>query len=78
MKLIKSNLFAVKFIKKEDGFIGCYRGLVPKLCGNIASAIACQKVLQRFYDNPNEGEQNENRVRNDGDRATYDDVNSEQ
>lgn len=31
-----------------DGFTGCYRGLVPKLCGNVASVIACKTVLDRL------------------------------
>lgn len=72
------NIFQyIKYIKQEDGFIGCYRGLVPKLCGNIASAIASQKVLERFDGRGND-EQNENAVTNEGDRAVYDDVNSDQ
>lgn len=28
-----------------DGFTGCYRGLVPKVCGNLVSALASQKIL---------------------------------
>lgn len=38
----------VKHIKAVDGITGCYRGLVPKLCGNVASVIACQAVLDRL------------------------------
>lgn len=43
------NIFEyVKFIKAVDGFAGCYRGLLPKVCGNLASAIASQKVIERM------------------------------
>ncbi|KAF5276505.1 hypothetical protein FQA39_LY06574 [Lamprigera yunnana] len=43
------NIFEyVKYIKSVDGFIGCYRGLLPKVCGNVASAFASQKVLQHM------------------------------
>lgn len=38
-------MIAVKHIKSVDGFTGCYRGLVPKLCGNLVSAVASQKIL---------------------------------
>lgn len=42
------NYVLVKHIKSVDGFTGCYRGLVPKLCGNVASVIACQTVLDKL------------------------------
>lgn len=28
-----------------DGFTGCYRGLVPKVCGNVVNFLASQKIL---------------------------------
>lgn len=31
-----------------DGLTGCYRGLVPKVCGNLVGAVASQKVLDKF------------------------------
>lgn len=38
----------MKHIKSVDGFIGCYNGLAPKLCGNIVSAVVTQKVYESF------------------------------
>lgn len=41
------NIFQyVKYIKTVDGFVGCYRGLFPKLCANAVSAIAFQKAAE--------------------------------
>ncbi|XP_032677266.1 mitochondrial carrier homolog 2 isoform X2 [Odontomachus brunneus] len=41
------NIFAyVKHIKKVDGFTGCYKGLVPKLCSYTVSTIASQKTAE--------------------------------
>ncbi|KAL1518298.1 hypothetical protein ABEB36_001940 [Hypothenemus hampei] len=38
------NIFEyVKHIKSVDGFTGLYRGLGPKICGNLLSAIVAQK-----------------------------------
>lgn len=37
-------IFSVKHIKSVDGFAGCYRGLVPKLCSYTVSTIASQKT----------------------------------
>lgn len=28
-----------------DGLTGCYRGVVPKVCGNLVSAVVSQKML---------------------------------
>lgn len=39
---------AVKHIKTVDGFTGCYRGVVPKVCGNLVGAVVSQKVLHYF------------------------------
>jgi len=44
----------IKHIKKVDGFVGLYRGLVPKLCGNLVCAITTEKIIQKY-----EGELNE-------------------
>lgn len=40
--------FSVKHIKSVDGFIGCYTGLAPKLCGNIMSAVVTQKLYENL------------------------------
>lgn len=41
------NIFEyVKHIKTVDGFSGCYRGLGPKICGNLVSAVATQKIAE--------------------------------
>lgn len=38
-------IFAVKHIKSVDGFQGCYRGLGPKVTGNLLSAIVTQTII---------------------------------
>ncbi|XP_034947267.1 mitochondrial carrier homolog 2-like [Chelonus insularis] len=41
------NIFQyVKHIKTVDGFTGCYRGFVPKLCSYTLSAVAMEKVSE--------------------------------
>lgn len=40
-----------------DGFTGCYRGLVPKVCSYTVSTIAYDKTLE--YLQPNSVEQND-------------------
>uniref|UniRef100_A0A6P7H1S6 Mitochondrial carrier homolog 2-like isoform X1 n=1 Tax=Diabrotica virgifera virgifera TaxID=50390 RepID=A0A6P7H1S6_DIAVI len=51
------NIFEyVKYIKSVDGFVGCYNGLAPKVCGNIMSAIATQKLLD-YLEPPSEEEE---------------------
>lgn len=40
------RLLAVRYIKSVDGFSGCYRGLVPKLCAYTVSAIAFEKTSE--------------------------------
>lgn len=48
------NVFQyVAYIKSVDGFVGCYRGLGPKLCASTVSGITYQKVYEgvRFEDN---------------------------
>ncbi len=56
---------AVKHIKSLDGFTGCYRGLVPKVCSYTISTIACDKTLE--YLQSNSVEQNEDE--DDGDET---------
>ncbi|KAK2575052.1 hypothetical protein KPH14_008792 [Odynerus spinipes] len=49
------NVFQyVRYIKNVDGFTGCYRGLVPKLCAYTISAIAFEKTSEciSFSDEP--------------------------
>jgi len=38
------DLFSVAYIKRVDGFVGCYRGLGPKLCASTISCITYQKL----------------------------------
>jgi len=38
------GLFSVAYIKRVDGFVGCYRGLGPKLCASTISSITYQKL----------------------------------
>ncbi|KAK9709780.1 Mitochondrial carrier protein [Popillia japonica] len=43
------NIFEyVKYIKSVDGFSGCYRGLFPKVCGNLVCAITTERVLEKL------------------------------
>ncbi|KRT85735.1 mitochondrial carrier protein [Oryctes borbonicus] len=43
------NIFEyVKYIKSVDGLTGCYRGLFPKVCGNLVCAITTEKVLEKL------------------------------
>lgn len=46
MQLNSFENFAVKYIKSVDGFTGCYRGLVPKLCSYTVSAVVCEKTAE--------------------------------
>lgn len=48
----------VKYIKSVDGFTGCYRGLVPKVCAYTVGTIACDKTLE-YLTNPEEQNENE-------------------
>lgn len=41
-------MFAVKHIKRVDGFAGCYRGLTPKLLGSVAGTFGSEKVLKKL------------------------------
>lgn len=39
------NVFQyIAYIKRVDGFVGCYRGLGPKLCASTISSITYQKL----------------------------------
>jgi carrier protein len=42
------GLFSVAYIKSVDGFVGCYRGLGPKLCAYTISSITHQKVHEQI------------------------------
>lgn len=46
----------MKHIKSVDGFVGCYNGLAPKVCGNLLSAIATQKLLD-YLEPPKDDEE---------------------
>lgn len=40
------NIFEyVHHIRSIDGIVGCYRGLTPKICGNLLSAVVRQKIM---------------------------------
>ncbi|XP_076245757.1 mitochondrial carrier homolog 2 isoform X1 [Calliopsis andreniformis] len=50
------NVFQyVKYIKSVDGFSGCYRGLIPKLCAFTVSTVAFKKTSKciKFSDKSN-------------------------
>lgn len=57
------NIFQyVKHIKSVDGFAGCYKGLGPKVTGNLLSAVVTQKIidyLEREREDDNGDENNE-------------------
>lgn len=38
----------MKYIKSVDGITGCYRGLFPKVCGNLICAITTEKITERL------------------------------
>ncbi|KAF5306049.1 hypothetical protein FQR65_LT18614 [Abscondita terminalis] len=60
------NIFEyVKYIKSVDGFSGCYRGLFPKVCGNLASAIATQKVIEHIERDKEENEEDLSEMEDD-------------
>lgn len=40
--------FAVGYIKRIDGITGCYRGLTPKLLGNIVSVLGSEKIAEHL------------------------------
>lgn len=42
------NVFQyIAYIKRVDGFVGCYRGLGPKLCASTVSSITYQKLYEK-------------------------------
>lgn len=50
------NIFQyVRYIKSVDGFLGCYRGLVPKLCSRTLHGVVHAKAAEcvEFPDEPN-------------------------
>lgn len=50
----------IKYIKRVDGFTGCYRGLVPKLCSYTVSTIACSDTMEYLQSRtPQEDEEDE-------------------
>lgn len=42
-----------------DGFTGCYRGVVPKVCGNLVGAVVSQKMLDCLAEGGETGEDQE-------------------
>ncbi|KOC63222.1 Mitochondrial carrier like protein 2 [Habropoda laboriosa] len=49
------NVFQyVRYIKNVDGYTGCYRGLIPKLCASTVSAAVFEKTYKsiKFVDEP--------------------------
>lgn len=52
------NIFEyVRYIKSVDGFMGCYRGFAPKVCGNLVSAFASQKVIEHMESDKEDDEE---------------------
>ncbi|KAF2358475.1 Mitochondrial substrate/solute carrier [Trinorchestia longiramus] len=48
-KLFYPSIFSyIRYIKSEEGFFGCYRGLTPKIIGNVVGGIACERVAERI------------------------------
>jgi hypothetical protein len=48
------GLFSVAYIRRMDGFEGCFRGLGPKLCASTVSSITYHK-LNEYVKTPEEG-----------------------
>lgn len=48
----------VKYIKSVDGITGCYRGLFPKVCGNLVCAVTTEKILERLDSDVNSKKDN--------------------
>lgn len=44
----KIKLFLVSYIKSVDGLVGCYRGLGPKLLGNIISTQLSEQIADKL------------------------------
>lgn len=40
--------FSVKYIKRVDGLVGCYRGLGPKIIGTVVSSIGSEKIALKL------------------------------
>jgi len=47
--MVLPNIFQYAgYIRKVDGFYGCYRGLTPKLVGSVVSMIFSEKIADRM------------------------------
>lgn len=46
---LPNGFLIVKHIKSVDGFIGCYRGLIPKFCVNLISGLTFQWTSNLVY-----------------------------
>lgn len=54
------NVFQyVKYIKRVDGFTGCYRGLIPKLCAGTISAVVSDRT-SKYLEEVSKGRNNRN------------------
>lgn len=38
----------VNYIRKVDGLVGCYRGLAPKIFGNILGSLGSERVAAKL------------------------------
>ena len=45
---LQNTLFLVSYIKSVDGLVGCYRGLTPKLVGNVLSTYLSERVADKL------------------------------
>ena len=41
-------ILTVRYIKSVDGFLGCYKGLAPRLCGSTVSSIVYNTLTTKY------------------------------
>lgn len=51
------SFFTVRHIKSVDGFTGCYRGMVPKMCSYTVCTLIYDKTLEHFQTNSEQNEE---------------------
>jgi len=47
--LLPNSFQYIKYIKRSDGLLGCFNGLLPTLLGNITSATFSMKVVNALH-----------------------------
>ncbi|GFG32428.1 hypothetical protein Cfor_02528 [Coptotermes formosanus] len=69
------NVFQyIAYIRRVDGFVGCYRGLGPKLCANTISSITYQKLYERTVEEVTVGEEDDEAAEDKRERIFITDV----